>query len=146
MANRRDPRLFVDYTSPLADLIKACGFDWVNGNITEKTFPITQRPNGNVEMRVFRFHRAISSDEAVQEMGKEGYRPAELPEGLAYAKANPDEQRQYQIALLGSAWRGWGGDRGVPYLWYDSGGRGLNFGWYGSRWDEDVRFLAVRKF
>jgi len=141
-------RLFVDYTRSLAEMLKDGRFDSVNSDITENHFPITKRPNGEVEMKLFHFNRAMDSDEAIKEMDKEGYRPAELPEGLAYAKANPDEQRRYPIALLGSVWQDWGGDRSVPYvpcLCGDGGGRVLHLGWFEGGWSSLCRFLAVRK-
>src|SRR3989344_6526933 len=54
MVQQTAVRLFVDYTRPLANMIKEDGrFDWVNSDITEKHFPITKRPNGEVEMKVF---------------------------------------------------------------------------------------------
>ncbi len=139
-------RLFVDYTRPLAKMLKDGRFDdYVSPDITEKHFPITQRPNGEVEMKVFHFNRVMEFDEVIREMDKEGYRPAELPEGLAYAKANPNEQRKYLIAILGSVWRGWPGGRGVPGLSEWDGRRKLGLDWCGDGWHEDCRFLAVRK-
>ncbi|MDP3999303.1 MAG: hypothetical protein Q8P76_01755 [bacterium] len=141
-------RLFVDYTRPLANMIKEDGrFDYVNSDITEKNFQINRRPNGEAEMKVYHFNRDIDSDEAIREMDKEGYRPAELPEGLAYAKANPDEQRKYPIVLLGSlsVWRGFIGDRRVPCLCGVGVERDLDLGWFCGGWDSRCRFLAVRK-
>ncbi len=138
-------RLFVDYTRSLAEMLKDGRFDSVNPDITEKHFPITKRPNGKVEMKMFHFNRPISSEQAIQEMDKEGYRPAELPEGLAYVQANPDEQRKYPIVLLGSVWHYWYGDRHVPYLGRWAGERYLGLGWFEFDWNECYRFLAVRK-
>ncbi len=138
-------RLFVDYTRSLAEMLKDGRFDSVNSDITEKHFPITKRPNGKVEMKMFHFNRPISSEQAIQEMDKEGYRPAELPEGLAYVQANPDEQRKYPIILLGSVWLHWSGRRSVPCLdrWSDE--RRLDLVWFELGWHECYRFLAVRK-
>src|SRR3989344_1194444 len=125
-------RLFVDYIRPLANMIKEDGrFDHVNSNITEKNFPITKRPNWEVEMKVFTTQdlvgetRSLTSEEVIQALKNKGYREAELPEGLAYAKANPDEQREYPILLLGSTsdWRDWCGHRYIPYLGRGGGGR-----------------------
>ncbi len=129
----------------LVELIKDCRFDYVNLDITEKNFPITNRPSGEVEMKVFHFNQVIGSDEAIREMEKEGYRPAELPEALAYAKANPDEQRKHPIVILGSVWRDFDGDRVVPCLDEWDGDRELRLPWYDRRWHGDCRFLAVRK-
>ncbi len=138
-------RLFVDYTRPFADMIRDGKYGWVNSDITEKHFPINQRPNGDVKMKAFHFNQAMESDQVISEMAKQGYRPAELPEALAYAKANPDEQRKYPIVILGSVWRDWDGSRIVPYLDEWDGKRKLHLVWCGGRWSSSVRFLAVRK-
>ncbi len=144
-------RVFVSYTQPLSDLIKSAEFNWVNSDITEKHFPINQRPNGAVEMKVFTVQdlvgatRSVTSKEVIQEMDNRGYRPAELPELLAFAMTNPDEQRKYPIVSLGSIWQDWLGDQGVPYLWGGGFGRSLYLGWFDDGWDSRYRFLAVRK-
>ncbi|MDP3999550.1 MAG: hypothetical protein Q8P76_03085 [bacterium] len=138
-------RLAVDYSQSLSDTIKACEFDRINSDITEKHFPINKRPNGEVDTKMFHFNRPITSGQAIQEMDKEGYRPAELPELLAYAKNNPDEQRKYPIVALGSVWRFFDGGRDVPFLFGVGDKRGLYLLWCGREWDEDSRFLAVRK-
>ncbi len=144
-------RIFVDYDRLLAGMIRDCGLDHVNSDITEKHFPINQRPNAEVEMKVFSTkdlvgeERSVTSEEVIKALAEKGYREAELPEGLAYVQANPDEQRKYPIVLLGSVWRDWSGYRHVPYLdgWRDE--RGLGLGWFVGDWLEDCRFLAVRK-
>ena len=144
-------RLFVDYTQPLRHLIDDNHFDYVNSDITEKHFPINKRSNDKVEMKVFSTEelvgktKTVTSEEVERALDQKGYRTAELPEALAYAKANPDEQRKYPIVILGSVWRLWYGDRGVPYLWGHSGGRSLGLDWCGLRWVSVYRFLAVRK-
>ncbi|MDP3999668.1 MAG: hypothetical protein Q8P76_03705, partial [bacterium] len=126
-------------------------FDWVNPDITEKNFPVNRRENGEVEMKVFTTQdlvgetRNVTSEEVIQSLKNKGYIEAELPEGLAYVKANPDEQRKYPIAILGSVWRDWGSGRVVPYLVGDGGRRSLDLYWYDIEWFSDFRFLAVRK-
>ncbi len=130
----------------LSEMISDCRLDYVNEDITEKHFPINKRQNGEVEMKIFHFNRAMESDEVIKEMEERGYRPAELPEGLAYAKVNPDEQRKYPIAILGSVWQGWDGDDPrVPCLLEWHGYRDLHLHWFGDDWDSDGRFLACRK-
>lgn len=139
-----------DRNRTLVEMISDCGFDWVNSDITEKNFPIRikgsiQYGRQEVEMKLFHFNRNISSDNAIQEMDKEGYRPAELPELLAYAKVNPDVQRKYPIVGLGSVWQAWDGDRDVPCLWFDGIERCLGLYWFEYGWYENDRFLAVRE-
>ncbi len=138
-------RLFVDYAKPLSEMIQAGHYDYLNPDITEKHFPINKRQNGYVEMKVFYFNQVMESDEVIKEMEEQGYCPAELPEGLAYAKANPDEQRKYPIVILGSVWQRWLGDRLVPCLRGWDGERRLGLDWFGDEWYSYYRFLAVRK-
>lgn len=143
--------LFVDYSRLLDEMIKDNKFDRINPYIAEKNFPINKRPNGELDMKVFSAEdlvgqiRWVSSDEALQALEKMGYRPAELPEGLAYAKVNPDKQRLYAIGLLGSIWHPWPTPRLVPVLWGDNTGRLLSLNRFMDGWRSCDRFLAVRK-
>ncbi len=141
-------RLFVDYTRPLAEMVKDGQFDAFQTNIITKKSPlITRRPNAEVEMKVFHFNRVIGSDEVIREMDKEGYHPAELPEGLAYAKANQDEQRKHPFVtvILGSVWQLQDNDRHVLCIQGAHGGRALILGRYDNRWCSYCGFLGVRK-
>ncbi|MBN1258221.1 hypothetical protein JXA05_00480 [Candidatus Peregrinibacteria bacterium] len=121
-------------------------FDWVNDNITPEHFPIPSGcRDGKAEVAVFHFNRPISSDGAVSEMDKAGYRPATLPELRALAKAQPELQRESAIIALGSRWRDPGGDLNVPFLYERDGERSLYLYWFAYDWDGYYRFLAVRK-
>ena len=141
-------RLFVDYNRPLADMICDGKYDWVNKAIIEKDFPINRRSNGEVEMKVFSTEdlfgefRNMKSEEISEEMDKRGYRPAELPEILAYGAKYPDE---CPIVGLGFVWRDSCGGRYVPCLGMWFGKWGLGLGWFGDGWLSNCRFLAVRK-
>jgi hypothetical protein len=104
---------------------------------------IDQAP-GEREFLVKHFDRPIESDEAIAEMDKLGYRPATHLEAYAFAKANPELQRQFWIVALGS-FTVCGGGRGVVVLVSGSGGRVLSGGWFGDRWGAGGRFLFVRK-
>lgn len=143
--------IFVDYTKPLSEMIKVCcGCGHNDPIITEKHFFINRRPNGKVKMKFFSIKdlfgeiRSVNLDEVVKAMAKEGYRVAELPEGLACVKASPDEQRRYLIVLLGSVWQHWDGSRHVPYLCYGGHGWQLRLCLDGGE-RGNVRFLAVCK-
>ena len=38
------------------------------------------------------------------------------------------------------------GNRNVAYLWNDDNGRNLNLNWIDNDWNDNYRFLAVRKY
>ena len=106
---------------------------------------IDQTP-GNRVMLVKHFGRNTTSEANIAEMDKLGYRPATHLEAyaFAFAKANPELQRQFWIVALGSSTMG-GGSRCVAVLSGDSGRRFLGGRWFEREWGSDDRFLFVRK-
>jgi len=104
---------------------------------------IDQTP-GNRVMLLKHFGRNTESEANIAEMDKLGYRPATHLEAYAFAKANPELQRQFWIVALGSS-PVRGGRRGVAVLRSGSGRRILGGGWFGRGWCSGDRFLFVRK-
>jgi len=135
----------VDYDLSVKALVRECRCDWNNEDITTKNFLTKRIGQHEVKMKLFYFNRTVILEEAIAEMEKEGYRPAEFHELLAYGIKNPDEQRKYPIVALGSVWRYWFGFRYVAYLGGDGDERGLGLGCFGDEWSEYCRFLAVRE-
>ncbi|MFH1973268.1 MAG: hypothetical protein ABIK13_01515, partial [Patescibacteria group bacterium] len=84
------------------------------------------------------------SEANIAEMDTLGYRPATHLEAYAFAKANPELQRQFWIVALGSSTMG-GGFRCVALLRSGSGRRVLGDCWFGGEWGSGRRFLFVRK-
>ncbi len=104
---------------------------------------IDQTPGERI-MLVKHFGRDTTSEANIAEMDKLGYRPATHLEAYAFAKANPELQRQFWIVALGSS--AVGDDcRLVAVLSSDSGRRILGVHWFGRGWYSDDRFLFVRK-
>lgn len=140
--------LSVDYSRTLQEMINAGNYAWANSDITEKNFPISPKMTGKkveVSAKLFHFNREISSEDAISEMDKAGYRPATLAEMLALGEAQPDLQRQFPIIALSSVWRNANGGRYVPCLGGDDYERKLDLYWFGGGWSAYCRFFAVRK-
>lgn len=129
----------------LSDRIARGKYDWVNDYVTEEHFPTSISADYDAEYRLFHFDRDISSEVAIQEMEKEGFRPGTLAELLALGEAQPELQKQFPVIALGSLWRGSSGSRHVPALDWHGGRRELYLRWFGRDWDAPCRFLAVRK-
>jgi hypothetical protein len=146
--------VFVDYQMPRdkdeleADFSKDGVFDLFYGNyewqLHSSCQGIDQAP-GEREFLVKHFDRPIESDEAIAEMDKLGYRPATHLEAYAFAKANPELQRQCWIVALGSSALYSDGFRDVVVLSGGSDGRISSGRWFGSKWVAGFRFLFVRK-
>lgn len=137
-------QFFVDCGMTLDQMIAAGSYDWTNSDITAKRFLLSGTGKVAFEPKIFHFDRDISSENAIKEMEKDGFRPAKIEELLAYGAILPDEQRKHPIIALGSV-TGIGGDRHVPYLDSDDSRRCLDLYWWSCEWLGNDRFLGVRK-
>ena len=120
----------------LSTLIKEKKFDWINVNI-EKNFTATEVAK-DTEYKLFNFDRYISSEDAIAEMKKDGWEPANISQLLSWK-----DWKDEWVVALGSVAKV-GGNRDVPYLGRNDSERGLYLHWFGDDWDAIYRFLAVR--
>lgn len=120
----------------LAFLIKGRKFDWVNENITVKNFPPQEV---STDFKLYHFGRYISSEAAIEEMKKDGYKPANIYELLLW----PDWNGKDWVVALGSVCKV-DGNRYVACLLGDDSGRRLYLLWFDGDWGGSYRCLAVR--
>ena len=141
-------KLTIDYTKTVEQAVTDGNYDWKNGFINAKNFPVFPEMVGKkaeVSSKLFHFNRDISSEDAIYEMDKAGYRPATLMELLVLGFLFPELQRQFPIVALGSIWRDANSNRHVPYLYVYGHKRKLYLYWFALDWDARYRFLGVRK-
>ena len=134
----------INYARNLGDMIKAGNYGYVNENITAENFPITGEGQVDEEITLIHFNRNISSDDAIKEMDELGFKPAILPQLLAFGETHPEVQREFPIVALGSV-ACVDGERQVPYLDYWYGKRKLDLRWFDGDWGGNYRFADVRK-
>jgi hypothetical protein len=125
-------------------MIAAGRYDWKNGDITAKRFPIEGKGTVEFEAVLIHFNRNISSENAKKQIEEAGYEAAKTEHVLSFGANYPEEQRKFPIVALGSV-AGVGGRRHVLFLGRGDSGRGLDFDWWFGDWGSDCRFLAVRK-
>jgi hypothetical protein len=135
----------VDYAVSVEEMVRLGKYDWSNDDITTKNFPSKRVGKAEMEVELIHFDRNISSEEALREMEKTGYRAAELHELLAFGAKYPNIQREFPIVAIGSVWWDRYGDRIVAYLGGDAFERGLGLHDFGRAWGDRCRFAAVRK-
>ena len=135
----------VNYDLSVESLVAQGKYDWKSSYITSKNFSTTRKGEATLNLELVPLNQVLTSEEVIAELKKQGLRPAELHELLAFGAKYPDEQRKYPIVALGSVWRYWDGYRHVPYLWRDGSERNLNLNYFVLRWLGHYRFLAVRK-
>ncbi|MCL5795390.1 MAG: hypothetical protein M1338_03460 [Patescibacteria group bacterium] len=138
-------QITVDYDQPLDQAIKVGHYDWHNDDITSEHFPSERSGKFEMETDLVHFGHDISTDNALAELDKRGFRPADLHELLAFGAKYPEVQREFPVVGLGSVWQGPDGSRLCPYLRRDGAERGLGLGWLGVGWGGYSRFAAVRK-
>lgn len=112
--------------------------------LTEKMFPVTSDQVGDWVWKLFYFNCRISSKEASQLMREDGYNVGTIGHLLAFGEKYPKEQSRYPIICLGSVAEIDLCPR-VPLLCHDLGGRGLGLGLFNRAWDDNCRFLGVRR-
>jgi hypothetical protein len=128
----------------LTSFIEAGKYDWISSDITEAHFPMYANFFLGTESKLYHFNHEISSENAIKEAKKDGYRPATIWDLLDHGAKNPNLQRRFRIVALGSVAEVVGYRR-VACLGRDDHGRCLFLGWFGSYWNNgDYRFLAVR--
>ena len=137
--------VLVDYGRSVVDLVAAGKYDWKNDNVNDNNFPVSRRGTDSVEVHLVHFNRMISTQDALNELDRQGLKPADLHTLLSLGAKYPDLQREFPIVALGSVWRNRDGRRGVPCLDGHGSERDLCLYWIDSDWVEIYRFAAVRK-
>lgn len=143
----------VNYSEPLERLVSAGCYSFADSEVSVENFPPNRRGARTVEIFLARFEKPISSEKAIKELDKIGFRPAMLSELLAFGAAYPRVQLEFPVVALGSKWFKFGGlfgDNLVPVLdkdeeYFGPGGRVLLLGRFNFVWDQTFRFVAVRK-
>jgi len=140
--------LVVDYTLSLSDLIALGGFDRVNPNITAEHFSAKGKGKQKVKVELWHPNKYFSNgDEVIAELktAKPGYRFATLWELITLAINQPDLQRQFPIAALGSIWLQAAGDRLFAFLDGSDSECDLYLGRLGFDFLVHWRFAVVRE-
>lgn len=121
----------------LSQLIKDKKFDWVNTDI-EKNFTATEVAK-DTKYKLFSFEEN-SSEDAIAEMKKDGWEPANISQLLSWSDWNDTDW----VVALGSVAEV-DGYRSVPFLFGTDSERELDLRWFGNDcWSSYCRFLAAR--
>lgn len=122
----------------------------LNEEIVDKEVESCQgvsRENREVVFEYVCLGRLATEDEAIAEMIHRGLRPALIEEGLCFAKQFPNEQRKFDISIIGSILLGPRNSyRTTARLRYSELGRQIQLAIFrDGRFEQETRFLAVRE-
>jgi hypothetical protein len=137
--------LKVNYDLSVESLVAHGKYDWKDEHITSKDFPTTRKGEVVLETELVHFDKVTTYEEVIAELKRRELRPAELHELLTFGATYPKEQRKYSIVALGTVRQYWDSERDAVYLSRGGDGRSLILIYFGIRWGERCRFLAVRE-
>jgi hypothetical protein len=130
----------------LEQMIGDGNYDFVHQDINAENFPIVGQGKQMVNVELWHPNKYFSNGDKVEaelEKSKPGYRFATLPELLALGAAQPELQRQFPIAAMGSIWPH-AGYRYFAFLSRDDVKRFLDLYSFGSGFTGHWRFAVVR--
>jgi len=87
----------VNYDLSVEDMVRAGKYDYAAPAITSDHFRITRRGKSEIEAKIVPFDR-------LSELEKQGYRPADIAELLAFGASFPRPQQKDTIIALDSVW------------------------------------------
>ena len=130
----------------LEQQLKKEKFYYVNSNLTSKNFPKPKKV-ATKNWKLIRMEKSFSSQEALDEIKKQGCRPANVYELLEWQKQHGDELKDYEWCFaFGQLWASAGGYHRVPYVYRHSDGDWyFNLGCFEFDWDGDYCLLAFEE-
>ncbi len=137
-------KIKVDYDRLLESLVEAGKYDWSHIDISSELFSKKQKGVSDIVVELINFESKKETKMVLEELNKNGLRPADITEILTFGATYPEEQTKYPIVACGSEWIGTCGGHFVPCLRSGSKGRYLDLYWLGGIWDTYYRFAVVR--
>ena len=136
--------LKVNHNRTIESLVKVGKYDWSHIDISSELFPTKRKGISNITIELIHFSSRKSTKQVLQEINKNGLRPANIKEILTFGATYPKEQIKCPIVAIGSMWVGSCGGHFVPCLRAGSKGRYVDLYWFGGIWDTYYRFAVVR--
>jgi len=148
--------LIIDFSQDLRQMVVAGHYDWPNPKVTVKYFPLNGAGKRKIKVELLHFNRDFSNGDQIiaklkevnEWLAQQGadyrYRSAQIEELLALGAIQPELQRQFSIAALGSIWRH-AGYRDFVYLYGDVAKRYLYLDYLENDFSDVWRFAVVRE-
>ena len=140
--------LFIDGTKTVEQAIAEGKYDWIACTIKFENFPDVLGILGKkykASVKLFPFEFGSNSEQAIALMDREGFRPANSLEILAFGALYPELQRKVEITALGSIRLDARYVRYVLCLCGNRKSRGLNLPWFVGGIKHGGCALGVRK-
>ena len=140
----------IDYSKSFDEQTSACKCDWIDPDVNEENFISTievDKEKTVLFLKLFFCHddckEGMVSEEIIEKMKKDNYRPAILCEILALGTSYPWLQTQFPILALGSIWDDSKKTRYVPRIYVEEKNRIVDTGFFDSTWTGGFAFLGI---
>lgn len=138
----------VNYDRTVEDLVIAGKYTEWDPDLTDKNFPPKRSGAADLEIILVKFERDMKFRSVVRQLDKQGFRPAELLELLAFGEKYPLACNDYRVVALGFRFRSFLLCYVVPCI--DNTiraflGRRLDARWWGRKSDSSDLFVVIRK-
>lgn len=127
----------------LEQLIKKSDYYYVNPNITSENFPKPKKI-ATTRAKIIKINKPSSSQEVLDEIKRQGYRPANIWELAEWANKHREEMDKVTwMIVLGQTWVDSGGNHGVPYVGaYSDGDFRFDLARFEDGWSDDLCLLC----
>lgn len=130
----------------LKSFIKKEKFYYVNSKLTDLNFPSpkTVKEPTDDNCKLIHIARTMTSQEVLESIKKEGYRPANAHELMLWFSKNKSSIKPYEwIVALQQTWKDADGHHGVPSVdAYSGGGFEFSLGLFEFSWSDGFAFLC----
>jgi len=127
------------------EVVTAGNYDWTNGMVNGKNFPMRPMPEGPREIVYLEFDHNPTPEEAFAEAERRGLERPRYEDALFFGEQHPEEQRNASIVFLHEPWRGPRARLRVLVLGCVGRDRHLVLFCFGGRWFQRPRFAFVCK-
>lgn len=134
----------VNYDIPIGDAVKTGNYDWVEDELAKISF--ISVGSGKESLAIILIQNTqISARNMPKELDRQGLRPANIQELLAFGAAYPEKQKEHPIVALGLLGQDSEGLHYAAYLDGLASQRSLRVTWMDYDWLSTYWYAAVRK-
>ncbi len=97
--------IVVDYDMAVKEAVRVGSYDYVDKFIPLEDFPIEKKGKEELVVELIYLDSWLSTEEALKEIDRIGYRPVNFMELLAFGARYPEVQREFTVVALGSMYK-----------------------------------------
>lgn len=102
---RKLAEMIVGASKSFADLLTACGQDFVESDFTEENFPLVDDGTADLPVEEYCFDKELEDGAVIGALRRRGFEPVGVKRAMEWIAANTDAQLKHPIAVIGVKWK-----------------------------------------